>query len=261
MSHETPTQPGLTDLLARFLNKQARVHTSGLTDPGASAEVTPYEAGPVPHIDTTSAWQEAVAVAPYFQPGADIAKWPTPPHWASLVAAHEPTVALAFCLGNFPQLVRDFHLILQKTNLAGFMPSTGRPVQVPVLVDWARQVAAARQYPHVLLALGSLRLAKNFKQATAFVEANDALIPSEWRASWNNEKAALAWHQGQADSARALWNAMEPNVPVLFNRGMAELFLGNTVKGRAALDEVIATLPESSAWHHLARLYVLLAAR
>jgi hypothetical protein len=261
MSHETPTQPGVTELLARFLNKQAQAHASGLAEPGTSAEVTPYEAGPVPHIDATSAWQEAVAVAPFFQPEADTKKWPAPPHWSSLVSAHEPTVALAFCLGNFPQLVRDFHLILQKTSLTGFLPSAGRPVPVPALVDWAQQVAAARQYPHVLLALGALRLARNFKQAAAYAEANDALIPREWRAAWNNEKAALAWHQGQTDSARALWNTMEPNVPVLFNRGMAELFLGNTVGGRAALDQVIAALPESSAWHHLARLYVLLAAR
>ena len=81
------------------------------------------------------------------------------------------------------------------------------------------------------------------------------LIPAEWRAAWTNEKAALAWHQGQTESARALWSAMEPSVPVLFNRGMAALFLGETAQGRAALDEAIARLPESSAWHHLARLY------
>ena len=50
-------------------------------------------------------------------------------------------------------------------------------MQVPALVDWARQVAAKKQYPQILLALGTLRLAKNFDQAQAFVEANDALDP------------------------------------------------------------------------------------
>jgi hypothetical protein len=51
---------------------------------------------------------------------------------------------------------------------------------------------------------------------------------------------------------------MEPNVPGLFNRGMAALFLGDGAAGRAALNEVVSQLPEQSAWHHLARLYVLL---
>ena len=51
MSHQAPAQPGLTDLLARFLNKQAQAHTDGLADLGPGAEVTPYEAGPVQPID------------------------------------------------------------------------------------------------------------------------------------------------------------------------------------------------------------------
>ena len=106
--------------------------------------------------------------------------------------------------------------------------------------------------------MGALRLANNFSQAEALVKSCDAHVPSEWRAAWNNEKAGLAWHRGNTEAARALWNAMEPNVPVLFNRGMAELFMGATAAGRAALGEAVAKIPEHSAWHHLARLYLLL---
>jgi hypothetical protein len=46
---------------------------------------------------------------------------------------------------------------------------------------------------------------------------------------------------------------------VLFNRGMAALFLGESADARAALSRAVALLPESSAWHHLARLYLTLA--
>jgi len=255
MSHETPVQPKLTDLLARFLNKQAQAQTDGLLDFDPKAEVTPFEAGSVQPIDAQLAWEQAVAVAGHFQPGIDTGTWSAPPHWVGLVAAHEPVVALAFCLGNFPQLVRNFHLILQKAKPADLQPSAGRQVPVPALVDWAQNAAAKKKFPEMLLALGALRLAKNFEQAAGYVKANDAVIPQEWRAAWTNEKAALAWHQGQTEPARALWNAMEPNVPVLFNRGMADLFLGNTSRARTNLNEVVAKLPETSPWHPLARLY------
>ena len=147
---------------------------------------------------------------------------------------------------------------MQKNTLSGPPADAGRPNSVPALSDWARQAASQKDSPRLLLALGTWRLAKNFDQAAAFAKANDGLIAPQWRAAWENEKAALAWHEGRAEAARALWNAMAPSAPVLFNRGMAELFLGNTATGSAILSEVITSIPETSAWHHLARLYILL---
>ncbi len=129
---------------------------------------------------------------------------------------------------------------------------------MPALVDWAHKVAAKKQYPQILLALGCLRLANNFDQADALRDACAAGVPEEWRAAWQNEKAARAWHQGRADAAQEIWNAMEPCVPVLFNRGMADIFGNDAVRGGAILDAVAEQIPETSAWHHLARLYALL---
>jgi hypothetical protein len=258
MSHETTIQPRLTDLLVRFLNEQAQAQPHGLADSDPGPEVSPYDAGPVQPIDAKVAWEQAVAAAAYFEPGVDTTSWPAPPHWASLVADQEPAVAIAFCLGNFPQMVRNFHLILQQTNLSDLQLRAGRPMQVPALADWAQQVATKKQMPHMLLAVGCLRLARNFDVAETYLRTNEAQVPLEWRAAWTNEKAALAWHQGRTDVARALWNTMDQSIPVLFNRGMAELFLGNTALGRRALSEVALKLPEHGAWHHLARLYLLL---
>jgi hypothetical protein len=265
MPHETPTQPKLASLLARFLNERAQAQKDGLAghDSGADAplaEVTPYDAGPVQPIDAKLAWTEAMAAAAYFPKRVDVNKWPVPPDWASLVAGHEPVVALAFCLGNFPQLVRNFHLMLQNSRHTSVPVATGPALIVPALVDWTKSISAKKQWPHTLLALASLRLARNFDHADAFVASNDGHIPLEWRAVWENEKAALAWHQGRADAARALWNTMEPCVPILFNRGMADVFGGDAARGRAALDAVAAQIPDTSAWHHLARLYGLLGA-
>jgi hypothetical protein len=47
--------------------------------------------------------------------------------------------------------------------------------------------------------------------------------------------------------------------PVLFNRGMADLFQDKPEEARQALKEVVGKLPETSAWHHLAHLYLALA--
>ena len=259
MPQSTPTQPKVADLLARFLNQQVQSQQDGLTDLTASAEVTPFDAGPVQAVDARVAWEGAVAAAAFFQSGTPAgATLSVPPQWGNLVAEQEPAMALAFCLGNFPQMVRNFHLMLQKSLPAPVAPSACRPM--PALADWANQVAAKKQYPQVLLALGTLRLAKSFAVANAYVLANEATIPSQWRACWNNEKAALAWHEGDGKKALALWDALEPAVPVLFNRGMAQLFLGNKAKARESFTPCVAQLPESNSWHHLAHLYLALCA-
>ena len=69
----------------------------------------------------------------------------------------------------------------------------------------------------------------------------------------------VALHCGRAEEALALWQAQPSSVPVLFNRGMAALFLGKAAEAKQALAEAIVKLPEASAWHHLGRLYLTLA--
>ncbi len=75
-----------------------------------------------------------------------------------------------------------------------------------------------------------------------------------------NEEAALAWHRGQTEEALAAWQAQKASVPVLFNRGMAALFLGRSAEAQASLTEAVTQLPDTSAWHHLGHLYLALAA-
>jgi hypothetical protein len=256
-ANQTPVQPKLSDLLARFLDNQSAAHADGLAafDP---AEVTPYEAGPVQPIDPRAAWEEATAVLTHYAAGAR-GKAVAPPLWSSLVAAHEPEVALAFCLGNFPQLMRNFHQLLHQANLTALQPTAGRPYESASLEEWIDQAGTTAKFPSALVALATLRLAKHFQRAEELIKELDASVPAEWRDAWENEKAALLWRQGKAETARASWHAQKASVPVLFNRAMADLFCGDAAAARAALAEVVKQLPETSAWHHLARLYLTLA--
>ena len=82
--------------------------------------------------------------------------------------------------------------------------------------------------------------------------------PAVWKALRANEEAALAWHRGQAEEALALWRTQKASVPVLFNRGMAALFLGRPTEAQTVLREAVAQLPDTSAWHHLGHLYLAL---
>jgi hypothetical protein len=256
MSHETSVQPNLTDLLARYLEKQADAQAAGIAT--FDGEVNPYEVGPVQPLDPKLAWDEALAVLPFYG-SAPLQRRQAPPHWSHLVAGHESAVAIAFSVGNFPQLMRNFHAILAQPNLADFRPVVGRPASASELAPWVEEVAQKKQLPQMLLALGALRLAKHFDAANTFIRAHDADIPADWRTGWENEKAAVAWHSGCCEDARKLWDALEPMVPVLFNRGMAALFAGDASAAKQHLNAVIAKLPATSAWHHLGRLYLILA--
>src|SRR5207244_12564335 len=98
--------------------------------------------------------------------------------------------ALPFCVGNFPQLVRNFQALTQTKDMAELRPTAGRPVEVTTLLEWTKQASAGKQFPRVLLALGALRLAKQFNAAEEVIQANEATVPPQWRAAWANEKAA-----------------------------------------------------------------------
>jgi hypothetical protein len=256
MSHETPAPPKLADLLARYLDKQADAAALGAV--GRADPVTPYEAGPVQPVDPKLAWDEAREVLGCYA-GADAKPGKAPPQWASLVAGQEPTLALAFAAGNFPPMVRDFHLVLQHGDLTALRPQPGRPIEAPELTAWSAETAKAGSFPQTLLALGTLRLAKLFDAAERLVRDHASGVPAEWRGGCDNERAALAWHAGRSAEARALWQQLDGTVPVLFNRGMADLFLGDPTAARTSLDAAIAAIPERSAWHHLGRLYRALA--
>jgi hypothetical protein len=208
--------------------------------------VEPYEAVPVQPVDPALAWRDAVAAAG----DAGLA---TPPDWPALVAAQEPALDLTFSLGNFPQLVRHLHPLMAGGDLSGLRAAGGRASAPAAVVEWAKN---CRDYPQTLLAAGVLRLTRNYDAATELLKRP---APAEWKDAHANEEAALAWRSGRCEEAAEMWRKQPDSTPVLFNRGMAALFLGDAAAAREALTRAVAALPETSAWHHLACLYLALA--
>jgi hypothetical protein len=250
------TPPSLDSLMARYLERQAEASELGL-DTGSVGDVVPYDAGPVQPIDAKTALDEAIVALRMF---GITSKIKAPPGWVQLVARCEPQVAVPFGVGNFPQMVRDFHRLLHRSD--ALKPTEPGPAleTTPEFLEWVEKIAAAPKFPQALLVLGGLRLARQFERAERFVKEMDPHVPAEMRAAWDNEVAALLWHQGRRTEARAMWQSLPTSVPVRFNRALAALFLGDLDGARVRFEESIGDLPDSAAWHHLARLYHTLAA-
>jgi tetratricopeptide (TPR) repeat protein len=250
------TPQSVADLFSRYLHRQMAAQAEGLGFADPDGQVVPYEAVPVQPADPRQAWQDALAVVHYGGTGVSPVGLEVPQDWPSLVAAQEPAIALAFCIGNFPQMVRNVHPLLAGGDLNVLCQSLGRPISVsPALLQWANK---AHSYPQLLLAAGVLRLARRFDEASRLLKSQ-ANVPAAWQALRANEEAALAWHRGHPDEALALWQVQQASVPVVFNRGMAALFLGRATEAQSALGEAVAQLPDTSAWHHLGHLYLALA--
>ena len=249
-------QPPLSELLGRYLQEQTDAHASGMAIPETLREVVPHDAAPAQPIDPRTAWTEATTALRFFGDARAIS---TPPDWPTLVVTHDPETALPFAAGNFPQLVRSLLPLYQTKDLTSLRPRGTLAEPMPALVEWASEVLQKGQHPQSLLAVGALRLARQFDAADALMRTHAAKVPIDWRAAWANEQAALAWHRGQTEDAATSWREQEESQPVLFNRGMAALFTGKPAQARAALHAAVTQLPEDGAWHHLGQLYLALA--
>jgi tetratricopeptide (TPR) repeat protein len=244
-------RPSVTELFQQYLQRQVAAHAHGLGYAEPAGDAEPHEAVPVQPVDPQLAWKDAVVAAGLLDPGQTFTA-SVPPEWPALVAQQEPAVALAFCLGNFPQLVRNLHPLLTQEP-AALRCGAKQGTAPAAVLEWANQASGDAQR---LLAAAVLRLARQFDKAAKLLA--DAPAP-EWQALYTNELAALAWHRGEAEKALALWQNLPEGPVALFNRGMAHLFLGDRAAAKEALSRAVGLLPETSAWHHLAQLYLALA--
>ena len=160
---------------------------------------------------------------------------------------------------TFHSSVRNLEPLWHTQKLTALRPTNFRATSMPSLVEWATDTARKHLFPQTLLAIGTLRLGKQFAGARELLARHRADVPAEWQSAWANEEAALAWHEGRSEEAAASWQAQPESVPVLFNRGMAALFLGRPAEVRSPLTKAVSSLPEDNAWHHLGRLYLALA--
>jgi hypothetical protein len=260
----TPNQPDLRQLSAEFIRR--RLSDPFLRPGDEAGEVLPHQASALHVIDPRTALAEAVEAADYLLPtaaavGFRLPALKAPPDWPTLLRNQENQVAVPFCLGNFPQMVRDVSPLLTGTPPAELRPTGGRPVAVPDLEAHAAAMLAAGRLPDALFAAAGLRLANLFDQAGDLLDRVADAAPDEWAGLIQNEKAALAWHRGDAKAAAKLWtkNPLQASPVLWFNAGLANLFAGKPADAAKSLALVADALPERSAWHHLARLYLTLA--
>ena len=254
-----PTQPTLPSLLARYLDRQTSAHDEGLGFAEAGEEVVPFDAVPVQPVEPRLAWNEALAVlrastcrhgrAEQPRPGRTgrpwsprtSRSWPCRSAWAT--SRRWCGTCPACCTAPGEAAVRA--------------PSGSAPVR-PEPGGVGGRRGSADGYPAALVAIAVLRLARQLDAAgRLLVRLKD--VPAGWQPVVANEEAALAWNRGDLARAAALWRAQPASVPVLFNRGLAALFLGEPAAARTDLGQAAAQLPDDLAWHHLARLYLALA--
>ena len=244
----SPLQPRLADLTAGFLS---RAEDAEMLAAAADAfgEVQPHEVAIGFRAEPRAAWAAGLEAATAF--GRTAPAVVAPADWGTLVARHDGVAALPFALGNYPQRVRDLGTLFQTEKLGDLLPNSVEAVEAPSgLAKWAGKQTGES----TLAAAAALRSARDFDRAAELFdgfEAKDAVVA--------NELAALLWQRGEYAKADAAWAQLADSVPVRFNRGMAALFLGRSAEAATHLRAAVSGLPETSAWHHLASLYLTLA--
>jgi tetratricopeptide (TPR) repeat protein len=232
-------QPSLEDLMVRFLATRSDAAAAAVET--GESEVEPHEVAAGFRVDPRAAWTDATSTCI-----AAAAQLPT--EWASLVSQPSAAFAVPMATGHFPQRVKDLHPLLTKFNPTELRPSGTQPAASGFagLRNWIAKNADAQP----VVAAGLARTLGDFDTAEKLLaNATDA----------DNEKAALLWQRGESEKALAAWDAMDESPAVLFNRGMARLFLGQTAEARVWLQKAIDAIPETSGWHALARLYLAVA--
>lgn len=243
-------QPSLSDLMVRFL--ATRPDAAAAAVEPAGGEVEPYEVAAGFRVDPRAAWTDATS---------GLTAAPVPAEWATLVNQPAPVFAVAMAAGNFPQRVRDLHPLLTKADPRELRPASD---QTPTpglsgLRSWVVREAKKGKPQAALLAAGVARAIGECDWAAELLAGAEELCAGDLRVAWENERAALLWHRGRCDEALTAWQAMAETPTVLFNRGMALLFVGQPEEARTALTRAAGSLPESGGWAALARLYLAVA--
>ena len=259
-SDAAPNQhaPRLDDLLAGFLNRQAKARATGLAEVPVS-EVEPYEAAFAPVIEPRVAWEEALSAITLLDAEHGKLSFNAPADWSALMTSEASVSALAYAAGNFPQLLRDLPALIRTPRRSSRPSGAEGTVNVRSLLSWTNDALHNSGFSQAFFGAGALRLAGQFDAAAKVLDELRGRAPARWRQVLLNEEAGLAWHRGHSEQAAKLWNEMPESAPIWFNRGMAALFLERPAEARAALAKAIDMLPDDNAWHHLARLYLALS--
>jgi hypothetical protein len=243
-------QPTIDDLMVRFLAN--RSDAAGSAVESGESEVEPHEVAAGFRVDPRAAWLDATAPITSQSGGTlpppAVQPPPMPTEWAALVAQPAAAFAVPMAAGHFPQRVKDLQPLLAKFDPNDLRPSGTQPATPGFAGLRLWLTKNGKNTP--LVAAGIARTLGDFDTADALL----ANVPGP-----ENDRAAVLWSRGRCAEALAAWDALPGTPAVLFNRGMARLFLGQLADARPALQRAVEVIPETSGWNALARLYLAVA--
>ena len=171
---------------------------------------------------------------------------------------HVPSTLTPFAVGLFPQRLRNFAALSQNT----FLRSPACVDKTPGftgLRGWAGKALRGTDVTTLLAASGVLAALGDHTEAQTALNAAETFANPDQRAAVLNQRGSLAWLAGDTEAARDAWALAGANAPAQFNLGLYHLTQGANAAAVEAFAAAEASLPESSGWCHLTRLFATLA--
>jgi tetratricopeptide (TPR) repeat protein len=246
--------PTLDELTARFLAEAA------ISEADEASEVEPYEVIGGFQPSAGELWRESRQALHGFTKDPAAA----PPEWAAFVTHdsqslnHVPSTLTPFAVGLFPQRLRNFAALSQNTFLRS-PACVGKTPGFTGLRGWAGKALRGTDVTTLLAASGVLAALGDHTEAQTALNAAETFANPDQRAAVLNQRGSLAWLAGDTEAARDAWALAGANAPAQFNLGLYHLTQGANAAAVEAFAAAEASLPESSGWCHLTRLFATLA--
>lgn len=230
------TTPRWQDLLAKLIYQDHHE--------APASEVELYQAQPALGLDLGIAWSEALLPGQLLAEEEPRVSARFPGSWN---AARHVTLSAPFpcCIGMAPQFLQKIDVIMDNAE-AFFSQET---VGMPML---SADITLDNKTPLSQMAIA--RIAGDAQKI-------ESLIPQlEGELLQKNERAAQLWFTGRRDEARAAWDSLDGENPVIaFNQGLGAMAVGDVKRGRECLLIAVEGFPDSTGWHHLAELFLATA--
>lgn len=233
----TASMPRWQDLFTRMLAQDTPVEID--------SEVEPYQAQPALGMDLPFTWNEALLPARLLSEESIAVSAHFPAAWS---AARYVDLVTPFpcCTGMAPQFLQRIQTLLE--NSKHFFEQTA-PVSRPRFT--AEPTLDSKT---VISQLAVARLAGDHDKSRELISQLDGELLQK------NELAAQHWMEGDSETAATMWNDLPADHPVItFNQAIAALARGDKKQGKACLQRAISGFDQSTGWHHLSELYLVLA--
>ncbi len=260
---ERSAVPSIAQLLCRYLVQRSAEADAPEMGP-LTGEVELYQASELlavsPQAALLDAWEAAVQLAGGEKGlGLQVRQFRPPGEWSRLVCRAEPRCLVPCCIGVFPQLVRDPAPLLTADVEQWTKPALWC-CEMPDVEEWGRERLGDGRLAETLFAVGMLRVGGQFDASQTLLNAIERRGPASWAGLLANERAALCWFRGDLAQAEHIWthHPQAQSGVVLLNRGLTAL-CHRSAQAVEFLDRAAAAWPEGHAWHHLARMYQVLA--